>query len=42
MQNTFISELEKYMKSNYSMIYYNSDIKDYFKLYSEAKKAIKS
>ena len=42
MQNTFISELEKYIKSNYSTIYYNSEIKDYFSLYSEAKKAIKS
>lgn len=42
MQNTFISELENYIKSNYSMIYYNSEIKDYFSLYSEAKKAIKS
>lgn len=42
MQNTYISELEKYIKSNYSMIYYNSDIKDYFELYSDAKKAIKS
>jgi hypothetical protein len=42
MQNTFISELEKYIKSNYSMIYYGSEIKDYFQLYSNAKKAIKS
>ena len=42
MQNTFISELEKYIKSNYSMIYYNSEIKDYFDLYSDAKKAIKT
>ncbi len=42
MQNTFISELEKYIKSNYSMIYYNSDIKNYFSLYSDAKRAIKA
>jgi hypothetical protein len=42
MQNTYISELEKYIKSNYSMIYYNSEIKDYFDLYSKAKKTIKS
>ena len=42
MQNTFISELEKYIKSNYSMLYYNSNIKDYFELHSSAKKAIKS
>ena len=42
MQNTYISELEKYIKTNYSMIYYNSEIKDYFELYSDAKKAIKA
>ena len=42
MQNTFISELEKYIKSNYSTIYYNSEIRDYFNLYSDAKKAIKA
>lgn len=42
MQNTFISEMEKYIKSNYSMLYYNSNIKDYFELHSSAKKAIKS
>ena len=42
MQNTFITELEKYIKSNYSTIYYNSEIRDYFELYSEAKKAIKA
>ena len=42
MQNTYISELEKYIKTNYSMIYYNSEIKDYFELYSDVKKAIKA
>ena len=42
MQNTFITELEKYIKSNYSTIYYNSEIRDYFNLHSEVKKAIKS
>ena len=42
MQNTFISELENYIKSNYSSIYYNSEIKDYFELYSDAKNAIKA
>ena len=42
MQNIFISELENYIKSNYSSIYYNSEIKDYFELYSDAKKAIKA
>ena len=42
MQNSYISELENYIKSNYSMIYYDSQLKDYFNLYSVAKKAIKS
>ena len=42
MQNTYISELWKYLRTNYSMIYYNSEIKDYFELYSDAKKAIKA
>ena len=42
MQNTFITQLENYIKSNYSSIYYNSEIKDYFELYSDAKKAIKA
>jgi len=42
MQNNYISELEKYIKTNYSIIYYNSEIRDLFQLYSEAKKAIKS
>jgi len=42
MQNTFISELEKYIRSNYAMIYYDSNLKDYFELYSNAKKVIKS
>jgi hypothetical protein len=42
MQNTFITELEKYIRSNYAMIYYDSNLKDYFELYSNAKKVIKS
>jgi hypothetical protein len=42
MQNTFITQLENYIKSNYSSIYYDSEIRDYFELYSDAKKAIKS
>ncbi len=42
MQNTFIAQLQSYLKSNYSMMYYDSDLKDYFDLYSEAKKAIKA
>ena len=41
MQNTFITQLEDYIKSNYASIYYDSEIKDYFELYSDAKKAIK-
>ena len=42
MQNTFIAQLQSYLKSNYSMLYYDSELKDYFDLYSEAKKAIKA
>ena len=42
MQNTFISEIKKYLKNNYSMMYYNSQLKEYFDLYSDAKKAIKA
>ena len=42
MQNNYISELEKYLKNNYSMMYYNSQLKEYFDLYSDAKKAIKA
>jgi len=42
MQNSYITELQNYIKSNYSMIYYDSKIKDFFDLYSEAKKSIQS
>jgi len=42
MQNSYILALQDYLKSNYSLLYYNSDIKDYFDLYSNAKKSIKS
>ena len=41
MQNTYITQLQNFIKSKYSTIYYDSEIKDYFDLYSEAKKAIK-
>jgi len=42
MQNSYISEIQKYLKNNYSMLYYNSELKEYFDLYSMAKKTIKS
>ena len=42
MQNSYITEIQKYLKNNYSMLYYNSELKEYFDLYSTAKKAIKS
>ena len=42
MQNTYITQLQNFIKSKYSTIYYDSEIKDYFDLYSEAKKAIKA
>ena len=42
MQNSYISEIQKYLKNNYSMLYYNSELKEYFDLYTTAKKTIKS
>jgi hypothetical protein len=42
MQNTYITQLQNFIRSKYSTIYYDSEIKDYFDLYSEAKKAIKA
>ena len=42
MQNSYITEIQKYLKNNYSMLYYNSELKEYFDLYSTAKKTIKS
>ena len=42
MQNSYIAEIQKYLKNNYSMLYYNSELKEYFDLYSTAKKTIKS
>ena len=42
MQNSYITEIQKYLKNNYSMLYYNSELKEYFDLYSLAKKTIKS
>ena len=42
MQNSYIAEIQKYLKNNYSMLYYNSQLKEYFDLYSTAKKTIKS
>jgi len=42
MQNSYIAEIQKYLKNNYSMLYYNSELKEYFDLYTTAKKTIKS
>ena len=42
MQNSYIAEIQKYLKNNYSMLYYNSQLKEYFDLYTTAKKTIKS
>ena len=42
MQNSYLKEIENYLKENYSILYYSSDLKDYFDLYSMAKKTIKS
>lgn len=42
MQNSYITQIQNYLKSEYSLLYYNSDLKEYFDLYSNVKKAIKS
>ena len=42
MQNSYITEIQKYLKNNYSTLYYNSELKEYFDLYTTAKKTIKS
>ena len=42
MQNSYITEIQKYLKNNYSMLYYNSELKEYFDLYTTVKKTIKS
>lgn len=40
-QNTFISELQTSLKNDYSLLFYQSDLKDYFSLYTSVKKQIK-
>jgi hypothetical protein len=41
-QNNYIAQLQKEIKDNYSLLYYNSDLKDLFDLYSNAKREIKA
>jgi hypothetical protein len=41
-QNNYIAELQKHLRTNYSLLYYESDLKDLFDLYSTAKKEIKA
>ncbi|MDR2540342.1 MAG: hypothetical protein LBD11_00765 [Candidatus Peribacteria bacterium] len=41
-QNNYLAELEKYLKNNYSLLYYESDLKELFDLYSATKKEIKA
>ena len=41
-QNNYIAELQKYLKNDYSLLYYQSDLPQYFSFYSDAKKEIKS
>ena len=40
-QNNFISELQSYLKQDYSLLFYKSDLKDYFSFYNTMKKEIK-
>ena len=42
LQNNYIAELQKYLKNNYSLLYYDSELPQYFSFYSDAKKEIKS
>jgi hypothetical protein len=41
-QNNLLSELQTYLKNDYSLLFYQSDLKDYFSLYSTVKKQIKA
>jgi hypothetical protein len=41
-QNNYIAELEKYLKNNYSLLYYESDLRELFALYTATKKEIKA
>lgn len=41
-QNNYIAEMQKYLKNNYSLLYYDSELKEYFDLYTNGKKEIKA
>jgi hypothetical protein len=41
-QNNYITELQNHIKNNYSLLYYQSDVKNLFDIYSNAKREIKA
>ncbi|MDD2536905.1 MAG: thermonuclease family protein [Candidatus Absconditabacteria bacterium] len=41
-QNNYIAQLQNYLKKDYSLLYYNSEVRDYFDFYSQGKKDIKA
>ncbi|MDR0651327.1 MAG: hypothetical protein LBG59_08250, partial [Candidatus Peribacteria bacterium] len=41
-QNNYLVQLQNYLRENYSLLYYNSDLRNLFDLYSTVKKEIKS
>ncbi|MDR3168478.1 MAG: hypothetical protein LBU27_01605 [Candidatus Peribacteria bacterium] len=41
-QNTYIANVQEYLRQQYSLLYYNSELQDLFDLYTTTKKAIKS
>ncbi|MDR0281930.1 MAG: hypothetical protein LBI53_01020 [Candidatus Peribacteria bacterium] len=41
-QNNYIAEVEKYIKNNYSLLYYNSELRNLFTLYTDTKREIKA
>jgi hypothetical protein len=41
-QNTYIAKVQEYLRQQYSLLYYNSELQDLFDLYTTAKRDIKS
>ncbi|MDR0369913.1 MAG: hypothetical protein LBH96_05430 [Candidatus Peribacteria bacterium] len=41
-QNNYIAEMQKYLRNNYSLLYYDSELKDLFNFYAITKKEIQT
>jgi hypothetical protein len=41
-QNNYLIEMQNYLKNNYSLLYYDSDLKELFNFYATTKKEIKA